>query len=223
MKCKCCISVGAVAALWLAMDLAPVRAGLVITEVLSSSAHPGGPANGDFWELTNNSATAVSLNGYSWDDDSVTPGAAVFPNGITILPDESVLFVEESVANLAGWRSAWGISLSQQVFSNAQFTGVYSGLGSAGDQVNVYDAANQLVTSVTFGAATAGVSFEWNFNGGSLGLSVGGENGAYQAFNNGASGAGVDIGSPGRAVPEPSSVALAILGAVCLFAFKRRG
>ncbi len=214
-----------IAAVWSAALLwsaAPGRAGLVITEVMSSSAHPGGPANGDWWELTNTGAAALSLNGYSFDDDSVTPGAAVFPNGISIAPGESILFVEESVANLTGWRAAWGVAPSVQAFSNAQFTGTYSGLSSAGDQVNVYDIANQLAASVAFGASTSGFSFEWKKNGDSQGLSVVGENGAYQALSNGVAGPGVDIGSPGHAVPEPSTWALALLGVAGLVLARRR-
>lgn len=198
------------------------EAGLVVTEAMSSSAHPGGPANGDWWELTNAGAAPVSLDGYSWDDDSVTPGAALFPAGIVIAPKESVLFVEESVANLTGWKAAWGIGPAVQVFSNAQFTGVYSGLGAVGDQINVYDAVNQLVASVSFGAASTGVSFEWKRNGDSLGSSVAGENGAYQALLNGTGGAGIDLGSPGTHVPEPSTLALALLGAVGLAGMAKR-
>lgn len=206
----------------LLMSAAVGRAGLVVTEVMSSSAHPGGPANGDWWELTNTGAAAISLNGYSFDDDSVTPGAALLPNGVSIAVGESILFVDESVANLTGWRAAWGISPSVQAYSSAQFTGVYSGLSAGGDQVNVYDNLNQLVASAIFAAASAGFSFEWKKNGDALGFSVIGENGAYLALSNGAAGLGVDVGSPGHAVPEPSSLALALLGAVGLGLVRRR-
>ena len=43
----------------------PVRAALVITEVMSNSLHPAGAANGDWWELTNTGGSDINLLDYS--------------------------------------------------------------------------------------------------------------------------------------------------------------
>lgn len=56
------------------------HAALVITEVMSSSGHPGGPANGDWFELHNSGASTLDLTGYYWDDDGMFGNdGALFP------------------------------------------------------------------------------------------------------------------------------------------------
>ena len=191
------------------------QAGLVVTEVMSSSAHPSGAVNGDWWELTNNGPASLLLDGYSWDDDSVTPGTSTFPSGITIAAGESIVIVDESLANLAAWKTAWNVGGSVQVLSSAQFGGSYAGFSSGGDAVEVYDVEDDLVASASIPPATQGFTFEWDSNGNSRGLSVIGENGAYQALDNGVGGAGVDVGSPG-VVPEPSTLWLTAMGVASL-------
>ena len=72
---------------------------------------------------------------------------------------------------------------------------------------------------MTLGAATSGYSFEWDAAGTSLGMSVLGENGAFQATA--AAGGGPDIASPGTvAIPEPGT--LALLGLSGLLVLCRR-
>jgi hypothetical protein len=178
------------------------RAELVITEVMSSSAHPAGSANGDWWELTNTGELGISLDNYSWDDSDGIAGTSIFPSGLSIAAGESVLIVDEPVANVEGFRLAWDLVPTIQVFSEDNFIGPvnFSGLGAGGDEVNLYDAALQLVASVTFGQATLGRSFEWGQNGSFLGLSTVGENGAYVAEEDGAGDDGIDVGSPGLSV-----------------------
>lgn len=205
-----------------------VRGNLYITEVMSNSAHPGGTANGDWWELTNTGASAVDLTGYYWDDNGPAGNdGAIFPT-FSLNPGSSVVIVDEGSANLLGFLDAWGGGFD--VLSKDDFTGPkpFSGLGSMGDQIELWDAdpnagpAN-LVASVTFGASTNGVSFEWDTAGNSLGLSAIGENGAFQAINDGAdpAGSGIDIASPGSAIPEPGVLALLGLSALLLHTLRR--
>jgi hypothetical protein len=178
------------------------RGALVITEVMSNTDHPGGTANGDWWELTNTGPTSVDLQGYSWDDNEAMPGTSIFP-AITIGADASLLVVDENDVNLPGFRAAWGLAPALQVVGPGSFTGTdpFSGLGSLGDMINVYDDNDQLVASVTFGdSELGGKTFEWARDGVSLGFSVVGENGAFVALNDGADGAGIDVGSPGITV-----------------------
>ena len=174
------------------------NADLIITEVMSSSSHTNTAANADWWELFNSGSSAVDLTGYSWDDDTQTAGSADF-NGLTLAAGGTLIICGETIGAEAAWRSVWGLDGSVAVVNlgNTEF----QNLGSTSDGIYVYDSLSQLVTNVIFGAATAGYSFEWNTSGESLGLSVNGENGAFQAGPT--AGGGPDIASPGVAIPEP--------------------
>ncbi len=179
-----------------------IQTSLVITEVMSESRHPGGPANGDWWELTNKGPGDIDLGGFSWDDNDAVPGNTIFPN-ITIGGGESIILVDEADANLADFKNAWGLDGAVQVLDRDRFTGSvqFSGLSALGDELYLYDASGVELTSVTFGdSAGGGKSFEWDVDGTSLGFSEDDENGAYVALNDGAGGSGIDVGSPGIAI-----------------------
>ena len=174
------------------------HADLIITEVMSSSSHTNTTANGDWFELYNSGASAVDLTGYSWDDNGQIAGTADF-NGLTLAAGGTLIVCEETIGAEAAWRTVWGLAESVAVVNLGGTE--FQGLGAGGDGVYIYDSLSQLVTNVTFGASTAGYSFEWNTSGESLGLSVNGENGAFQAGPT--AGGGPDIASPGVAIPEP--------------------
>jgi hypothetical protein len=195
------------------------HAALIITEVASTSGAPAGPLEGlDWWELTNTGPGSASLNGYSWEDEPVSNDRAVFPNGITLAPGESIIIHQGAAATVAAdFRTAWGLSNSVQVLTNMQFTGPnpFSGLGAGGDAVNLFDAANALVDNAMFGASTSGVTFEWSRANGDLGLSVNGQNGAFLSNYGG-------VGSPGTSVvPEPMTLALTSVGIVAVLRRRR--
>ncbi|RYD25603.1 MAG: lamin tail domain-containing protein, partial [Verrucomicrobiaceae bacterium] len=139
---------------------------LVITEVMASSGHSATNANGDWWELTNTGSSAVSLNGYKWDDTPTpaTPTVSSFPAGITIQPGESIIILDEEASNVAAWRAAWGLPSSLQIINATQMPD-YSGLSNTGDEVNLYDGTGKVVSSVAFGASTAGRSFGFYHDG----------------------------------------------------------
>lgn len=189
---------------------------LLITEVMSSSGASGGPANGDWFELTNTGASSVDLENYYWDDNGPDgDDGALFPD-LTIGAGESIIIVDENADNLSGWRTAWNVSATPgdpdyvNVISKEDFGGPdnFSGLSGGGDQIEVWDAdpnagpAN-LVASVTFGASTEGFTFEWAIDGTPLGLSADGENGATTNAEG-------DVGSPGQAVDTSSPIAPSI-------------
>ena len=186
------------------------RADLIITEVMPSSSHTNTVANGDWWELYNSGASAIDLTTYSWDDNTATPGSADF-NGLTINAGEAIIIGQETVGQEAAWLAAWALSGVTVInLGNTEF----QNFGAGGDEIHVYDTLNVQVAAVTFGAATAGFSFEWDASGNSLGLSVNGENGAFLA--DASAGGGPDVGSPGTVIPEPCTMALLSFGAVLL-------
>jgi len=181
------------------------HANLVITEVMAASQHPtltapATDADGDWWELTNTGTSAVDLSGYKWDDipTPATPTVSLFPPGVTIQPGESIIILEEPETNVSTWKAAWGIGPATQVLSRTLFTNMggegFSGLSLNGDEVNLYDAGNNLVTRVAFGPSITGRSQAFLRDGSPiLGYhSESGKNGAIVSNESPS-----DIGSPG--------------------------
>jgi hypothetical protein len=199
----------------LALALLPAsasNAALVITEVMSSSS-----VTDDWWELTNTGSLAVDLTGYYWDDNGPSGADGALFGSFIINAGQSIIISQSTEAEFS---AVWGSGIT--VFDQSFFTGpdTFSGLGSGGDQIELWDTdpnagpAN-LVANATFPAATTGFSFQWNQNGIDLGLSVAGENGAYAA--------GGDIGSPGvSAVPEPGSMASLAIASVAMMCYRRK-
>lgn len=197
---------------------------LVITEVQAqTTAGTASTINGDWWELTNTSDTAVNLAGYHWaDSEDAVGGPAPQPNffpSLLLNPGQSVIVLEEVMANEAAFRTNWSIPSSVVILATDEMlpspgvTDTFSGLSSGGDAVFFYSPGGALLSSYVFGAITRGTTFEADRSGNNLGLSVIGENGAYRAANG-------DIGSPGTSIPAPgAATAMAIAG---LFAARRR-
>jgi len=178
--------------------IATANAELVITEIMSQSAH-NSPTDCDWWELTNTGDSSVDLTGYSWDDDHQRPGRNVFAS-ITISAGESIIIRDTVTATGDPFKDDWSLGPEVNVYDPGYFSGSFSGLGSS-DGVFLYDTGDVLLTSATYPSRTDGFSNEWAANGTFLGLSVVGENGAYQSVN-----ASPDVASPGYAVKsEPCS------------------
>jgi hypothetical protein len=197
------------------------KGAVVITELMSFSSHGGGSNNADWFELTNTGPGTVSLIGWSWDRLSNTAGTATFGNVTSMAGGTSLIFTLETLGAESSWISNWGLAGVTVVNLG---NGVPSFL-SSGDRLYIYDETNAPVTSVNFGAATQGKTFEWDKLGNSLGLSVAGENGAYSAISNGQTSSpspGVDIGSPGFAVPEPSRMLFLAMSTLATITRRRR-
>ena len=206
-----------------------------VTEAMSSSGTGGTP---DWIELTNLGNTAANINGWKVDDSSRAFGTSLLLNGITsIAAGESVVFFETPAANLTGawatdltnFRNFWGGLSGIQV---GYYGGSGIGLSSAGDGMIVFNSSGIEQTAyVSFGAATAGTSFNFVYDAsGGLtsaanALSVAGEYGAttVSAAWGGTGTAINNTAGPGTitTVPEPSSSALLGLGTIALLALRR--
>jgi hypothetical protein len=203
-----------------------------VTEAMSSSGTGGTP---DWIELTNLGNTAANINGWKVDDSSRTFGTSLLLNGITsIAAGESVVFFETPAANLTGawatdltnFRNFWGGLSGIQV---GYYGGSGIGLSSAGDGMIVFNSSGIEQTAyVSFGAATAGTSFNFVYDAsGGLtsaanALSVAGEYGATTVSAAwGGTGTPVSNTAGLGVVPEPSSSALLGLGTLALLVLRR--
>ncbi len=136
------------------------HAGIVITEVMSSSGTNGTP---DWFEVTNDGSSAVSLTGWKMDDGSFNIAAAVALTGITSIgAGESVIFLESAAgAGVASFRTFWGGLTNVQV---GYYSGSGIGFSSGGDGVCLFNNLSVNVNQVSFGAATTGSSFFWGWD-----------------------------------------------------------
>jgi hypothetical protein len=198
-----------VAGLGLLLAAVEGRGGVFITEFSR------GGAAGEFIEITNTGPAPVDLTGWSFDDASATPGAFSISALGTLAVGESGIISENAAAT---FRTAWGLSAAVKVVSpNDQ------NLGN-GDGLNIFNASNQLVDTLTYPGSNAVIDGEtWTTSPGFYGAnsfanwsrSANGD-----AFGSFQSTSGY-YGSPGTAaVPEPMSMAAFGLGG--LLTLRRR-
>jgi predicted extracellular nuclease len=187
-----------------------------ITEWMYNGATPSTNI-GEFVELTNMGAVSVDMTGWSYDDDSRTPGSQPLGAFGMVAPHESVLLTDMTATQ---FRTAWGLSASVKVIgSNSNNLG-------RNDEINIYDAANALVDRLTYGDQNFPGTIRTNaVSGNPLTLTALGANNPAQwklSVNGDSYGSHVatttDVGNPGlfTLVPEPSSVVLAIVAGVVL-------
>lgn len=176
---------------------------LRITEAMSSEILVD-PTNEDWWELTSFDPRTNDLSGWRYNES--TGGlfdAFVIPEGISIRPGESIVFVEDMTREeFLAWWGPDNFAPDVQVIT---FTGLELSLSSDGDSIRLWNDEGELVASATFGLAQTGVSFIQDPLTGRLDVfSQLGVRGAFQAVTGG------DIGSPGRVdLPiEESAVSL---------------
>lgn len=183
---------------------------LVITEVHSAGNNNGTYA-ADWFEITNVGLIPVDITGWRVDDNSNLAANAVPLRGITRIPaGRSVVFVEGTAdgstdaALIAAFSTAWfGSATPPPRVLIGAYGGSGIGLSNGGDEVHLFDADEQPVIGVSFGANTAGVTFDNASGAADLSvLSADGTNGAFVSAD------GAEIGSPGRRSTPPTTIDL---------------
>ena len=213
---KITIALGASLAALVLGTIASADISLQVTEIWPGN-EPGSNLTEDWFELTNVGTmdwnAGVDGDLY-YDDDSFDAGAADLMMGITsIAAGESVIFVVEEQAAVAEWLAVWQpdlTSLPQVGYVDG------SGLSQGGDGVGIFldsgfdgvDQADLIETEIYPDAGSNGGQ-SWDVV--LQAFSVDGVGGAITttAVNDIGQAA---IGSPGVAVPEPSTAAMILVG-----------
>ena len=191
---------------------APVASGdMVISEWMYSGT------DGEFIEFTNTGSSSIDLTGWSYDDDSQTPGTIDLSAFGVVAPGASVILTEVPAADFA---TAWGLTTVGIIGDNAANLG-------RNDQMNLYDADDNLIDQLAYGdedypgtvrtrdasCNIPATDYGYTVVQSSWVLATAGD--AYGSWTS----ANGDVASPGR-VPEPATLSLCLLGG--LFLARRR-
>lgn len=191
------LCVGCVAAL-MAMASSAFGQSMRITEWMYDGSSVAG---GEFIEFTNLSDKPIDMTGWSMDDDHRVPGAFDLSTFGIVQPGESVIVTEDPAE---AFRADWGLSPKVKIIGGlGDVTG--NNLGR-NDEINLYDADDQLVDRLTYGdqAFPGTIRTRW-FSGNPTSISAVGANDPYQwalaspgDMHNSWTSANGDVGNPGE-------------------------
>lgn len=182
-------------------------------------------AGGEFIEFTNLGTSAVNFAGWSYDDDSATPGVFDLSGFGIVAAGESVVITED---NAAVFRTAWHLGSSVKVLG-----GYTNNIGRA-DQINLFNGTTIVDTLTYADNGAAGGPRTQNASGIAKTFAALGANDAKQwqlsvvgDFESSFASANGDIGNPGytsyaAAIPEPETYALLLAGLGLLGFMARR-
>jgi len=120
-----------------------VSGAMRITEYMYNGGGTSGV--GEFVEFTNIGGTPVDMTGWSFDDNSRTPGSQSLSAFGIVQPGESVILTELTVSD---FKTNWNLCTPIKVIG-----GNTNGLGRE-DEINLYDNNNNLIDRLTYGDQT---------------------------------------------------------------------
>jgi len=138
----------------------PATAGLLITEINSNGT------GGDFFEIYNSSATAVSLGGWKWVDNASGANGGPSFNGarafafdaFTLQPGGVALVVTDASGGTEGnsaFNTSWGLTGTQYLtFNTGTITG--NGLGQ-NDLIALFNPDGNFVTGLNYSTAAVNI------------------------------------------------------------------
>lgn len=161
---------------------------------------------GEYIELTNVGVSPIDMTGWSYDDDSRLPGVFDLSGFGIIAPGESVILTE---ATADAFRAEWNLSASVKI------VGGYTNNLGRNDEINIFNAANDLIDRLTYGDQTfAGTIRTQGISGNALPADLGTNNVAAWFFSQPGDifgsyfSATGSFGNPGFYIPAPGAVAL---------------
>lgn len=174
--------------------------------------------DGEFIEFTNTGPNAVDMAGWSFDDDSENPGTVDLSALGVVGPGQSVILTEVAATDFA---TAWGLSGVGIVGGNAANL-------SRNDEINLYDADDNLIDQLSFGDEDYPDTPRAKDKSCNIPASDYGEIEAQTDWTLATDGdsfgswtsSGGDVASPGR-VPEPTTLVLLVIGGAALVRSRR--
>jgi predicted extracellular nuclease len=176
----------------------------------------------EFVELTNLGPSVVDFTGWSFDDDSRTPGTTSLSDFGSVAVGESVILAE---ALASTFRADWGLPASVKVIG-----GNSNNLGRS-DEINIFDNTSALVDRLTYSDQNIAGSIRTDAASGNpssaallgannvLGWQLSTLGDSFGSFEN----ANGLFGNPGSysTVPEPTTVALMLCSLAGLALIRR--
>jgi len=112
---------------------------VVISEWMYNGAGAG--SRGEFVEFTNTGPDPIDMTGWSFDDNSRVPGTISLSAFGVVAPGQSVILTDETASDFA---TIWELSDVMIIGGNTANLG-------RNDEINLYDAGNNLVDRLTYG------------------------------------------------------------------------
>ena len=204
-------------------------AAILVTEVDAAGSSSSSGYSADWFELTNNGTSAVSIAGWSMDDNHDSFAAAVALTGVSsIAAGQTVVFVESTGSTAAAvdaaFESTWFGSSVPAGFTIGNYSGGNVGLSQTADAVNIYNTAGTVMADVQFNASSS-TSGTFDNDAGLNGVVIStfskvGIDGAFTSKNGEIGSPGIDTGvSP---VPLPATVWLMMGGLLAMTYVGRR-
>lgn len=174
----------------------------------------------EFVEFCNIGSTPTNMAGWSYDDDSRTPGSVDLSAFGIVQPGECVIIAESTAGQ---FNNRWALG------GTVKIIGSYTHNLGRNDEINLYDKNGNLVDRLTYGDQTFPSSIRTQNRSGWVSPAGIGQNNIYAWTLSSVGDAqgswtstGGDIGSPGRHTPIPEPATLGLMALVGIAGLRRR-